>query len=82
MLTEVQQTAMQTVRDKIEAFQQWKQGREESVIDKVDNSGEDKGFNKDNGQRGDNEQADEEEVDKGFEDGVSNKEVKWMGQIQ
>jgi RecQ family ATP-dependent DNA helicase len=81
MLTKAQQTAMQTVRDKIQAFQQWKQEQENSAEDEVEDRGEDEGFGEDNGGRGDDRRADEE-VDEGFKDGVSDEEVEWMDQIQ
>ena len=83
MLTKAQQLAMQTMRDKIKAFQEWKQEQEKSA--KGEDCDEDEGFNdgvKDN-DRGVDKEVNEEvkEVDEGFKDKMS-KEVKQMRQIQ
>ncbi|KAL5350957.1 hypothetical protein ACLOAV_004530 [Pseudogymnoascus australis] len=72
------QSAMQTVRDKIAAFQEWKEEKEKSAAGK--DRGEDEGFD-------DGEDEDEvgvykgvcEEVVEGFEDEMS-EETKWMRQ--
>ena len=63
---------MQTVRDKIGAFQEWKEEWEES--------GDGGDGDDDEGVEGGVEGAGEE-VDEGFEDEMS-EEVKWMRQIQ
>ncbi|OBT70934.1 hypothetical protein VF21_10104 [Pseudogymnoascus sp. 05NY08] len=80
VLTEAQQSAMQTVRDKIGAFQEWKQEQEKSAAG--EDREEDEGF--DDGEDGEGVEGVEgaaEEVDEGFEDEMS-EETKWMRQIQ
>ncbi|OBT79272.1 hypothetical protein VF21_01964 [Pseudogymnoascus sp. 05NY08] len=75
-----EQSTMQTVRDKIRAFQEWKEEQEKSA--EGEDRDEDEGFNDgedDEGVEGVKGAA--EEVDEGFEDEVS-KETKWMQQIQ
>jgi hypothetical protein len=78
VMTEAQQSAMQTVRDKIGAFQEWKEEQAKSA--EGEDRDEDEGF--DDGE--DDEGAEEgvewagEEVDEGFEDEMS-EETKWYG---
>ncbi|OBT70707.1 hypothetical protein VF21_10274 [Pseudogymnoascus sp. 05NY08] len=84
VLTKAQQSAMQTVRDEIGAFQEWKeeQGKNAAGEDRDEDEGFDDGED-DEGVEGVKGAAEEaaEEVDEGFEDEMS-KETKWMQQIQ
>jgi hypothetical protein len=85
VLTEAQQSAMQIVREKIGAFQEWKQEQEGSGGggDGRDGGGdgdEDEGFDDGEDDRGPDEVV-HGEVDEGFEDEMS-EETKWMRQIQ
>ncbi|OBT70929.1 hypothetical protein VF21_10098 [Pseudogymnoascus sp. 05NY08] len=80
VLTKAQQLAMQTVRDKIGAFQEWKEEQAKSV--EGEDCDEDEGF--DDGEDGEGVEGVKgaaEEVDEGFKDEMS-KETKWMQQIQ
>jgi hypothetical protein len=81
VLTKAQQTAIQTVRDKIQAFQQWKHKQEMRAEAEGKDYGDDEGFDEESRRRGDDKGA-EDDVDEGFEDRVSDEEVKQMGQIQ
>ncbi|KFZ13427.1 hypothetical protein V502_06621 [Pseudogymnoascus sp. VKM F-4520 (FW-2644)] len=79
MLTEAQQSAMQTVRDKIGAFQEWKEEQEKSA--EGEDCDEDEGFDDGEDKEGVGVyQGAGKEVDEGFEDEMS-KETKWMQQI-
>ncbi|KFZ20514.1 hypothetical protein V502_03157 [Pseudogymnoascus sp. VKM F-4520 (FW-2644)] len=80
VLTEAQQSAMQTVRDKIGAFQEWKEEKEKNAAG--EDCDEDEGF--DDGEEVEVEEGVEwagKEVNEGFEDEMS-EETKWMQQIQ
>ena len=81
VLTEAQQSAMQTVRDKIGAFQEWKEEQAKSA--EGEDHDEDEGFDdgEDDEGMGEGVEGAGEEVDEGFEDEMS-EEVKWMRQIQ
>ncbi|KFZ20592.1 hypothetical protein V502_03128 [Pseudogymnoascus sp. VKM F-4520 (FW-2644)] len=78
VLTEAQQSAMQTVRDKIGAFQEWKEEQEGGGGG--GDGDEDEGFDDGEDDGGPDEEV-HEEVDEGFEDEMS-EETKWMRQIQ
>jgi RecQ family ATP-dependent DNA helicase len=92
VLTAAQQTAMQAVRTKIEAFQQWKTAQQPRVADGNNDRDADEGFDDhdelgEDDARGEGEddawdEGEGEEVDEGFADEVSKEEVEWMGQIQ
>ncbi|KAF8848224.1 hypothetical protein BDZ45DRAFT_698555 [Acephala macrosclerotiorum] len=71
----VQQTAMQTVRDEIQAFQRWKQEQEKRAEDEGEDRGEDEGFDEEN-RRGEDHVGADEEVDGGLRTGVSDEEVE------
>ncbi|OBT48637.1 hypothetical protein VE00_00837 [Pseudogymnoascus sp. WSF 3629] len=81
VLTEAQQSAMQTVRDKIGAFQEWKEEQEKNA--EGEDRDEDEGFDdgEDNDGIGEVVEGAGEEVDEGFKDEMS-EEIKWMRQIQ
>ncbi|KFY65432.1 hypothetical protein V496_02556, partial [Pseudogymnoascus sp. VKM F-4515 (FW-2607)] len=80
VLTDAQQSAMQTVRDKIGAFQEWKEEKEKSAAG--EDRDEDEGFDDGEDEEGVRVyQGAGEEVDEGFEDEMS-EETKWMRQIQ
>ena len=83
VLTEEQQTAMQVVRDRIDGFQQWKEEQDGAggmiqkmkglvmmvVLKRIEEKGAEEGDR-------------EEEDDEGFEDGISDEEIRRMREIQ
>ncbi|KFZ04559.1 hypothetical protein V501_09136, partial [Pseudogymnoascus sp. VKM F-4519 (FW-2642)] len=79
VLTEAQQSAMQTVRDKVGAFQEWKGEQDKNTAG--ENRDEDEGFDDGDDEWVEGVEGAAEEVDKGFEDEMS-EETKWMRQIQ
>lgn len=79
VLTEAQQSAMQTVRDKIRAFQEWKGEQDKNAAG--EDRDEDEGFDDGDDEGMEGVEGAAEEVDEGFEDEMS-EETKWMRQIQ
>ncbi|KFZ17436.1 hypothetical protein V501_01718 [Pseudogymnoascus sp. VKM F-4519 (FW-2642)] len=78
VLTEAQQSAMQTVRDKIGAFQEWKGEQEKNAAG--EDRKEDEGFDDGDDEGVEGVEGAPKEVDEGFEDEMS-EETKWMRQI-
>ncbi|KFY83337.1 hypothetical protein V500_10092, partial [Pseudogymnoascus sp. VKM F-4518 (FW-2643)] len=81
VLTDAQQSSMQTVRDKIGSFQEWKQEQEKNAAG--EDRDEDEGFDDGEDDEGIDKDVEgtDEEVDEGFEDEMS-EETKRMRQIQ
>ena len=76
-LTEDQQTAMQVVQDRIEGFQQWKEEQDSAEGVNL----EDEGFG-DNSSVNEGRKGGSKEEDEGFEDGISDEEIRRMREIQ
>jgi hypothetical protein len=78
VLTEEQQTAMQVVRDRIDGFQQWKEEQDSAEEDPEDEGVGDHGSVEEDREEGDRG----EDRDEGFEDGLSDEEIRRIREIQ